>query len=461
MQVLAKGENAPVTVLDVRASISWQPSPGSPDVDVSALLLTAEGKVRSDADFVFYNQPTHASQAVRHTGKDGATDSIDVNLAAVESDIERIVLAASSDGGTFGQVGALTVTLVEPTGVELVRFTTTGATETAFVAGELYLRSGQWKFRAVGQGYSDGLAGLATDFGISVDDDDHSEPPPQPHSLIKGAEKLPAPMRERLNLRKEQVAISLRKAGAPPSVVARVVVVVDASGSMRKLFDSGTVTTAVERIAAVAAALDDDATMQAWMFADNPGRLPDLQVGDLPSWSELHLRICQIDAAGRVIRAPLLPGQIDMIAVGFGNEEQKVINEIRRFVFDNPLDVPTLVLFFSDGGVYMDEDIEAEIRDAECQPIFWQFIGLGNADFGVLQHFDTMEGRSIDNVGFFAVADINTIADQELYDLLLQEFPKWINAAQAAGIRNDVFGKPPTPPTPAPPQRRGLFGRRS
>jgi hypothetical protein len=321
----------------------------------------------------------------------------------------------------------------DPSGAEVVRYPMTAATETAFIAGELYRRSGKWKFRAVGQGYANGLAGLATDFGISVDDPGTSAPQ-QAQSLVKGAEKLPAPMRERLNLRKQQVALSMQKAGATETVVARVVVVMDASNSMRQLYDQGTVATAVERVAAVAAALDDDATMQAWTFANFPARLPDLQIGHMPTWLELHVRIIKVDYMGNAIREPLRDTQVDMVDVGAGNEEYKVINEIRRFVHEHPLEAPTLVLFFSDGGVFINDPLEAELRAAVDQPIFWQFIGLGNADYGVLARMDTLPGRRVDNVGFFCVDDIDEIADQELYDRVLQEFPTWIKAARAAGI---------------------------
>ncbi|MEV7867417.1 TerD family protein [Streptomyces sp. NPDC088124] len=182
---MLKGANLPVTAPAVRVELGWRSGPGVPDVDASALLLVS-GKVRSDADFVFYNQPRHASGTVRHEGKKpgGAevTDTLAVDLAGVEPAVERIVLAASADGGTFGRVPGLRVRVLDAaTGAELARYDSTDATvETAFVVGELYRRQGQWKFRAVGQGYDSGLAGLATDFGISVDDPGPSAPAPPP-----------------------------------------------------------------------------------------------------------------------------------------------------------------------------------------------------------------------------------------------------------------------------------------
>ncbi|GGW42756.1 hypothetical protein GCM10010503_19060 [Streptomyces lucensis JCM 4490] len=166
----------------LRVELGWRPGPGVPDADASALLLAA-GKVRSDQDFVFYNQPAHPSGAVRHEGKRASggrvTDTLLADLARVEGAVERIVLAASADGGTFGQVPDLYVEVTDPaTGQVVARFDSPGATvETAFVLGEFYRRQGGWKFRAVGQGYSSGLEGLAADFGISVDEPRHAAPP--------------------------------------------------------------------------------------------------------------------------------------------------------------------------------------------------------------------------------------------------------------------------------------------
>ncbi|MFB6666819.1 TerD family protein [Streptomyces parvus] len=181
---MQKGTNVPVPAGTVRVELGWHAAPGAPDVDASALLLVA-GKVRSDADFVFYNQPAHASGAVRHEGKrtapGGVTDTLVVDFGKVEPGIERVVVAASADGGSFGRVSGLYVRITDAAGgAELARFDSTDATvETAFILGELYLRQGAWKFRAVGQGYSTGLEGLATDFGISVDEPQQAPPAPQ------------------------------------------------------------------------------------------------------------------------------------------------------------------------------------------------------------------------------------------------------------------------------------------
>lgn len=169
----------PTTAL--RVELGWRSGPGAPDADASALLLV-DGKVRSDGDFVFYNQPAHSSGAVRHEGKGNTggrvTDTLLVDLARVEPAVDRIVLAASSDGGTFGQVPDLYIEVRDAVqNTAIAHFDSAGATvETAFVLGEFYRRQGAWKFRAVGQGYDSGLEGLATDFGITVDEPQHTAP---------------------------------------------------------------------------------------------------------------------------------------------------------------------------------------------------------------------------------------------------------------------------------------------
>ncbi|MFE5796457.1 TerD family protein [Streptomyces sp. NPDC056503] len=177
---MLKGSNVPLDTAAVRAVLCWTPGPGVPDVDASALVLGPDGRVRSDEDFVFYNQPRHPSGLVRRLPKkrvaEGLTDTVEADLAALDPSVDRVVLAASSDGGTFRAVTDLRIFLYDATAAPerepLARFDVTAETgeETAVICGELYRRGDGWKFRAVGQGYPTGLVGLATDFGISVDE---------------------------------------------------------------------------------------------------------------------------------------------------------------------------------------------------------------------------------------------------------------------------------------------------
>ncbi|MFJ1756176.1 VWA domain-containing protein [Kitasatospora sp. NPDC088134] len=463
---LAKGANLPIEADTVRIDLGRRAGPGTPGIAVAALLLLGDGRVRDRGDHVGAHLPRHSSGAVAHRGRTGTADApaerLEVDLGAVEPAVQRIVFVAATVGdATFGQVPDLTLLLGDArTGAPLARFPIEAGRETALVCGELYRRDGHWKFRAVGQGYADGLTGLAATYGLPVlpPAAPPAAPPvpptlPAPPAAVQptgrqdpgagagtgggigaGEEHLPVDMRKRLSLRKQQVAVSLRKHGAQ-DLTARVILVLDASGSMSTLYARGVVADVVERMAAVAAQLDDDGEMQAWTFASNPARLPDLRLPELPQWLRLHVRVGELSLFGRRRPRPPQPdGRIDMKAVGIQNEEQKVIAEVREYVRRHPAAAPTLVLFFSDGGVYRNAEIERELRAAVEEPVFWQFVGLGRSGYGVLERFGELPGRRVDNVGFFAVDDISTLPDPELYDRLLSEFPSWVTAARRAGI---------------------------
>ncbi|MFI9149689.1 TerD family protein [Streptomyces sp. NPDC053367] len=173
MTHITKGANAPVPAGPLRVAVGRSAVPGTPSVDASALLLDASGRVRGDADLVFHNQPRHPSGAVRHAGVgrgDGQfAEWLELDLPGVEPAVQHVVIAGSCEGGTFGQIPGLYVQTVAHDGTIALHYEVTDAsTETAFVLGEFYRRDGAWRFRAVGQGYDSGLAGLATDFGIEV-----------------------------------------------------------------------------------------------------------------------------------------------------------------------------------------------------------------------------------------------------------------------------------------------------
>jgi tellurium resistance protein TerD len=153
------------------------------DLDASALLLGSNGKVRSDSDFIFYGQLSDKSGAVVHQGDnrtgegDGDDEQVLVNLGLVPADVERVVFVASiykadENGQNFGQVRNSYIRLLnEETQVEVARYELGEevASENAVIFAEVYRYRGEWKFRAVGQGFIDGLGGIARDFGVHID----------------------------------------------------------------------------------------------------------------------------------------------------------------------------------------------------------------------------------------------------------------------------------------------------
>lgn len=182
MYEMIKGSNVGLgdlseNVGSVIVSLGWVSPTSEGDADVSVLLLDENGKVRSDDDFYFYNNPVAADGSVQVLGKtpteDGNEDRISFDLTAVPPGIDRIVVAASRyDGSHFEELDDLRVVVADGGGEKLLRFAIEDAgTVSAIIFGEIYRRGEQWKFRAVGQGYGNGLAGLATDFGVDIDDD--------------------------------------------------------------------------------------------------------------------------------------------------------------------------------------------------------------------------------------------------------------------------------------------------
>ncbi|NDU74346.1 chemical-damaging agent resistance protein C [Actinomadura sp. DSM 109109] len=187
---LAKGGNVSLTkaapnLTAVTVGLGWdvRATTGADfDLDASALMLASTGKVMSDQHFVFFNNLRSPDGSVEHTGDnltgegEGDDESINVDLTAVPATCERIVFPVSiydadNRQQSFGQVRNAFIRIVNRAdGNELARFDLTedASTETAMVFGELYRHNGEWKFRAVGQGYASGLAGIAMDFGVNV-----------------------------------------------------------------------------------------------------------------------------------------------------------------------------------------------------------------------------------------------------------------------------------------------------
>ena len=152
------------------------------DLDASAFLLAANDKVRAETDFIFYNQTRSPEGSVEHTGDnrtgagDGDDEAVKIDLAKVPAEVQKIAITvtihdAESRGQNFGQVQNAFIRVVnDQTNVEIVRFDLNEdySTETAMIFGELYRHNGEWKFRAVGQGYNGGLRAMCGQYGISI-----------------------------------------------------------------------------------------------------------------------------------------------------------------------------------------------------------------------------------------------------------------------------------------------------
>ncbi|MFC6013351.1 TerD family protein [Nocardia lasii] len=185
---LRKGAHAPVPTSLLAVVVSWRSEHA---VDAHALLVTESGLVRGDRDFVFFNAPRHASQAVTLDQEPApGTARLSVSLPRTEPEVARIVISASLDDATFDQLPDLTLTVHAAEG-PIAEFAVEGIEDVqAMMFGEFYRRDGQWRFRAIGQGWSGGLTGLATEFGVTVD-----EPAPRPVPIRASASTAETPSR--------------------------------------------------------------------------------------------------------------------------------------------------------------------------------------------------------------------------------------------------------------------------
>lgn len=187
---LTKGGNVNLskdapTLTQMAVGLGWNPraTDGQAfDLDAIAFLLKDDGKVRSDSDFIFFNNLKSADGSVEHTGDnrtgdgDGDDEIVKVDLTKIPADVTKVVFCAVIYDGqarnqNFGQVGDAYIRIVNSQGgSEVARYDLSedGSTETAMIFGELYKHNGEWKFRAVGQGFAGGLGPLASSYGVAV-----------------------------------------------------------------------------------------------------------------------------------------------------------------------------------------------------------------------------------------------------------------------------------------------------
>ncbi|MFJ8044272.1 VWA domain-containing protein [Kitasatospora sp. NPDC096147] len=455
---LAKGANATLTGPEVTVTVA----PGTVAVDVSALLVDEQGKVRTDEDLVFFNNP-------RRDGVSLAGAAITASLTALPADVASVVVVASVDvdlpGTTFRPESTPSVLIRD--GAAELEFVPPGMEdgETILVLAELYRRGTLWKARAVGQGYAGGLAALATDYGVSVAEEPTPGPPaytppaaapthpaapaygapaPAAAPAYPAAPTYPAPpaytappayaapptgpapvpgaamsfekvaaVAPALLTKYQSAGASLHKRGLTGQRAA-VYLVLDYSGSMSSFYDRGDVQVFAEQVLGLAANLDDDGTVPLVLFSHKIAKTTELEL------------------AGH-------QGQIDRVRQGVsmgGTSYAPAIKEVAKLHERRAPGTPALVIFQTDGDPSDGGATRKALKTASKQPLFWKFVGFGRREqLGFLARLDDLDGRTVDNADFFAAGD-DPRAWQEgaLYDALLEEYPRWLAEARTLGI---------------------------
>lgn len=411
-------------------------------VDAASFGLDAAYRLSNEAYMTFYNQPKTPCGAVELQSTDSGSSQFRFQLAQLNSQIQHVVLTVAIDGsGVMSQLKQGVAQLLNAQQQVLAEFRIDGSLfqqERAIMLVELYRKDGIWRLAAVAQGFNQGLDALIRHFGGEVAEE---QPPAQsaPASTAPvppASSPAPAPQApSKIDLKKKLSLEKAAKTGNPSiidltkkslvqlekrnllDVQARVALVLDASGSMDLQYRRGDVQKVVDRLMPLAINFDNDGSFECWAFAQKTTQLDDVRLDNVNDFISSTQRGWRNWSVGARYNA-----EIPAI--------QAVIDFYKRFK-DN---LPVYVLFISDGGVGNARDMKRILTDAASLPIFWQFVGIGGRNYGVLEKLDDLQGRMVDNCNFFEMDNITSLSDERLYELLLEEFPDWLKAAGQKGI---------------------------
>lgn len=412
---LSQGQRVPVSTITLSETVRIEISiPSSLTIDFACFGLDAAGKLSDDRYMVFFNQPEAPFGSVRQVQPDAFT----LSLNALPSTIDKLVLTAAIDGpGTMREINQSRIRITDGISVqaECMFASDLFQQERAIMLMEVYRKTGEWRISPVLQGFNEGLDALVRHFGGEVADAPAAaSPAPAPVQLTlekKIAEKAPA----LLSLAKK-AQVTLEKAQLT-KVRARVGVVLDVSGSMDGQYRRGRVQEVLNRVLPLAVHFDDDGELDCWAFGERTLQLSPVSMANYENF------IATDNGGWKKWR----------VGARY-NCEAEAIKAAVSYYSKSADRTPVYIMFLSDGGVHENKRIEQEIVAAAKLPIFWQFIGIGGNNYGILERLDSMKGRVVDNCNFFALDDLHDVSEEELYERMMAEFPQWLKDAKAAKV---------------------------
>ena len=435
---------------------------GNAEYDFCCFGVDSEGKLSDDRYMVFYNQKTTPQKEVSITElPDGVRYTL--KLSAIPAYINKLVFTVSIDGTqTMGEMESFITKVYQQEDQSLELSLTGGdfAKEKAVIAIEIY-RKDVWRIGCVAGGFDGGLSALLAHFGgeevgegtatgsqvdtaanmplskgtsekVSSPQTTSEKPAPSIDTAAMSSSSQSTDQKEissptaavKVSLEKKlekapklvslakPLGVELKKKNLE-TLVARVGLVMDISGSMTARFKNGTVQEIINKTLPLAVQFDDDGELDCWYYGTTARRMDSVNLENYTKavpkeWKQL------------------------MLELGGCNNEPVVL----RMVLDTYRDtqLPVYVLFITDGGVSKKSEIQKIITEASKLPIFWQFVGVGGSGYGILEKLDSMKGRYVDNAGFFALDDFKKVSNEELYARLLEEFPKWLKAIRDKGM---------------------------
>lgn len=423
---LLQGQNAFYIQIQYQASFI---------LDLASFGLDAQYKLSDERYMTFYNQPKTPCQAVQLLDNQPQQSRFLVNLDQLPNTIQYLVLTAAIDGqAVMSQLQHATIQILNLQLQPIAELKLDGqlfAQERATMLVEIYRKDNIWRLAAIGQGFNAGLAALIQHFGGEVAEENSTPlaaPSPQP-TVAPTAVTSQLDLKKKLSLEKAEKTgnasiIDLTKKSLVQlekknllGLTARVALVLDASGSMDGQYRRGDVQKVVNRLMPLAIHFDDDGCFECWAFAQKTIQLDNVTLNNVNDFINTTQR-----------------GWKNWHVGARYNEEIPAIEAVIAYFQKMKDQIPTYVLFISDGGVGSRRQMQKLLTKAAELPIFWQFVGIGGRDYGALEKLDEMSGRIVDNCNFFSLDRIESVSDERLYELLLEEFPDWLKVAQQKNI---------------------------
>ncbi|MCQ2493792.1 MAG: VWA domain-containing protein [Lachnospiraceae bacterium] len=426
---------------------------GSAVYDYCCFCFDANGKLCGKDYMIFYNQTMSPQHEITYEATDNGADFV-LTLNRLPVNIHKLVFTVSIDGnGTMGSINSHNVLITQPgnPGLAICIPGSDFLQEKAIISFEIYRKDG-WRINAVASGFNGGLEALLTSFGGSVglaseiSGASLHQTPSAPAGtgkiiLAKTAEDLTREAMNKINLSKDVVNLEKHIVNLSKTVIdiskkvdvdlgstkARVVVVLDYSGSMNCLYSDGTVQSTLNKLVPLGLTFSNNNQINVYLFQNDYMRLPEMSLDNYDNYvfdvvKRSGYRIGGTNYAP-VLNAIVEDFNLDYTATGIGVYAASDYNVAGD---------PTFILFITDGeNSLADKKVCDELlRRISTKNMFVQFIGIGDEDFDYLRRVDKLTGRARDNTGFAEMLDLNQASDEELYTTVLEEFSRWLKGLQ-------------------------------
>lgn len=469
MKSLISGQNTLLNSTQLTVTLTcdiganWQQS----DIDPLIFLLTQQDKVRCDEDFIFYNQPTTPNHSIALKTQTN-TAIIDVNLDLLDEAIQKIVFCLAIDGeDTFRQLTTLKLSIENELDyiIELDQ-----RTEKSLILGQCYRYKDQWKFRALGQGYNQGLYPLVVSYGVEVEDHgDNDTPltepapeeekniasPTEPHKndsttpdvveepqeeeeLALNLEDDPSieeePIKEADYTEKYQrldKSVLSRSAVLRPLLIPfksnlekyqlsgaqfHIAFVLEATHSMSYQFIGKNTQVMLSRTLLAAEYFNENGEMELWAFAERCKKYQNVTLDN----QENYINNLQSQKGKSLFSSAfsVLPN------LGIRNNEVPVMEEVLETFKDST--IPVVVVFITDGHITQTDGIRQILTQSTNYPIFWKFIGLCGSDYDLLEELNKGNDPFIHNTHFFRIDHFRKVSNNNFYDNLFIGIKDWL-----------------------------------